>query len=182
MGFCLSSYRSNARRSPRGSIRWRTLQSILAGFLDASPPGTAAPPTTAVGRFWCLVRTDRLVKICELTRRAFVWCQGAQQVPRLSPNFLPGLVASANFMRLSLKKAAYVAVDESSVVGNPEYARDDKWRVVTFIRGCRIGWTEKQQQVPRLSQDFLSGLVALVDFMRLSLKKAAYGRTTARLT
>jgi hypothetical protein len=71
---------------------------------------------------------------------------------------------------------------ESSVVGNPEYARDDKWRVVTFIRGCRIGWTEKQQQVPRLSQDFLSGLVALVDFMRLSLKKAAYGRTTARLT
>jgi hypothetical protein len=29
-------------------------------------------------------------------------------------------------MRLSLKKAAYVAVDESSVVGNPEYARDDK--------------------------------------------------------
>jgi hypothetical protein len=85
-------------------------------------------------------------------------------------------------MRLSLKKAAYVAVDESSVVGNPEYARDDKWRVVTFIRGCRIGWTEKQQQVPRLSPNFLPGLVALVDFMRLSLKKAAYGRTTARLT
>jgi hypothetical protein len=53
-------------------------------------------------------------------------------------------------MRLSLKKAAYVAVDESSVVGNPEYARDDKWGVVTLIRGCRIGWTEKKQQVPRL--------------------------------
>jgi hypothetical protein len=29
-------------------------------------------------------------------------------------------------MRLSLRKAAYVAVNESSVVGNPEYARDDK--------------------------------------------------------
>ena len=29
-------------------------------------------------------------------------------------------------MRLSLKKAAYVAVDESNVVGNPEFARDDK--------------------------------------------------------
>jgi hypothetical protein len=29
-------------------------------------------------------------------------------------------------MRLSLKKAAYVAVDQSSVVGNPEFARDDK--------------------------------------------------------
>jgi hypothetical protein len=45
-------------------------------------------------------------------------------------------------MRLSLKKAAYVAVDESSVVGNPEFARDDKWRVVTFIKGRQIGWTE----------------------------------------
>jgi hypothetical protein len=35
-------------------------------------------------------------------------------------------VASVNFMGLSLKKAAYVAVDQSSVVGNPEFARDDK--------------------------------------------------------
>jgi hypothetical protein len=74
----------------------------------------------------CLGRTNRLVKTCELTRRAFVWCQGAQQVPRLPPDFLSSLVASINSMRLSLKKAAYVAVDESSVVGNPEYARDDK--------------------------------------------------------
>jgi hypothetical protein len=48
------------------------------------------------------------------------------QVPRLPPGFLSGLVALVNFMRLSLKKAAYVAVDESSVVGNPEFARDDK--------------------------------------------------------
>jgi hypothetical protein len=48
------------------------------------------------------------------------------QIPRLPPDFLSGLVASVNFMRLSLKKAAYVAVDESSVVGNPEFARDDK--------------------------------------------------------
>jgi hypothetical protein len=31
-----------------------------------------------------------------------------------------------DFMRLSSKKAAYVVVDESSVVGNPEFARDDK--------------------------------------------------------
>jgi hypothetical protein len=48
------------------------------------------------------------------------------QIPRLPPDFLSGLVASVNFVRLSLKKAAYVAVDESSVVGNPEFARDDK--------------------------------------------------------
>ena len=53
---------------------------------------------------------------------AFVWRQGAQQVPRLPPDFLSGLVVSANFMRLSLKKAAYVAIDESSEVGNPEFA------------------------------------------------------------
>jgi hypothetical protein len=30
-------------------------------------------------------------------------------------------------MRLSSKKAAYAVVVESSVVGNPEYARDDKF-------------------------------------------------------
>jgi hypothetical protein len=60
------------------------------------------------------------------------------------------LVASVNFMRLSLKKAAYVGVYESSVVGNPECARDDKWRVVTFSKGRQIGWTEKKQQVPPL--------------------------------
>jgi hypothetical protein len=35
-------------------------------------------------------------------------------------------VVSVNPMRLSLKKAAYVAVDECRVVGNPEFARDDK--------------------------------------------------------
>jgi hypothetical protein len=29
-------------------------------------------------------------------------------------------------------------------------ARDDKWRVVTFIRGRQIGWTEKKQRVPPL--------------------------------
>jgi hypothetical protein len=52
--------------------------------------------------------------------------KGALQIPRLPPDFLSGLVASVNLMRLSSKKAAYVVVLESSVVGNPEYARDDK--------------------------------------------------------
>jgi hypothetical protein len=32
------------------------------------------------------------------------------------------------------------------VAGIP--GRDDKWGVVTFIRGRQIGWTEKKQQVP----------------------------------
>jgi hypothetical protein len=36
------------------------------------------------------------------------------------------LVVSVNLMRLSLEKAAYVVVFETSVVGNPEFARDDK--------------------------------------------------------
>ena len=48
------------------------------------------------------------------------------QVPRLPPDFLSRFVVSVSLMRLSFKKAAYVAVDESSVVGNPEFARDDK--------------------------------------------------------
>src|ERR1700722_1917314 len=35
-------------------------------------------------------------------------------------------MASVNLARLSIKKAAYVAVDESSVTGNPEFAPNDK--------------------------------------------------------
>src|SRR5271168_3045451 len=89
-----------------------------------------------VRRVSCFGRTKRLVKTCELTRRAFVWCQGAQQVPRLPPVFLSGLVASVNFMRLSLNKAAYVALDESSVVGNPDFARDDKVMVCASRQRC----------------------------------------------
>ena len=57
---------------------------------------------------------------------AVAFRKGAQQVPRLPPDFLSGLVASVNLMRLSLLKAAYVVVLESSVVGSPEFARDDK--------------------------------------------------------
>jgi hypothetical protein len=58
--------------------------------------------------------------------------RGAQQVPRLPPDFLWDFVVSVKLMRLSLKKAAYFAVDECSVVGNPEFARDDKSRVGDF--------------------------------------------------
>jgi hypothetical protein len=48
------------------------------------------------------------------------------QIPRLPPDFLSSFVAPVNVMRLSSKKATYVVVDERSVVGNPEFARDDK--------------------------------------------------------
>ena len=46
------------------------------------------------------------------------------QVPRLPPDFLSGLVVSVNVMRLSSKKAAYVVVFETGVVG-PESAPND---------------------------------------------------------
>jgi hypothetical protein len=53
--------------------------------------------------------------------------------PSAFSGFPVRLVALVNCLRLSLKKAEYVAVDESSVVGNPEYARDDKWRVMLLF-------------------------------------------------
>jgi hypothetical protein len=39
-------------------------------------------------------------------------------------------VVSVDFMPLSSKKAAYVVVDGNSVVGNPEFAPNDKERGV----------------------------------------------------
>jgi hypothetical protein len=68
------------------------------------------------------------------------------QIPRLPPDFLSGLVVSVNRMRLSLEKAAYVVVFESSEVGNRESAHPD----------------------------FLWSLLALANLMRLSLLKAAH--------
>ena len=49
-----------------------------------------------------------LGRICELTCRALVWGRGALQIPPLRyPEFLSRLMALANFMRLSLMKAAH---------------------------------------------------------------------------
>jgi hypothetical protein len=42
-----------------------------------------------------------------------------------------------------------------------------KGRVVTFIKGRLIGWTERKPQVRHATPDFLSSLVALANFMRL---------------
>jgi hypothetical protein len=120
------------------------------------------------------------------------------QIPRLPPDFLSSLVASANLMRLSLEKAAYVVVVESSVVGNPESARDDKGgsgaqlcsrqgdgesrrlsaisvQLEGFRRRAGSGsCCSKDLQIPRLPPDFLSSLVVSATLMRLSLEKAAY--------
>ncbi len=52
-------------------------------------------------------------RICELTWRALVWGKGAPQIPPLrSPEFLSKLMALANFMRLSLMKAAHVDLSD----------------------------------------------------------------------
>ena len=67
--------------------------------------------------------------------------EGELQIPRLPPDFLSGLVASVNLVRLSLKKAAYVAVDSRSLVGNPEFARDDKGEDSVHLSSCYTGWT-----------------------------------------
>jgi hypothetical protein len=45
-------------------------------------------------------------------------------------------------MRLSLEKAAYVVVYESSVVGNPEFARDDKGEGSAHLSSCYKGLRE----------------------------------------
>jgi hypothetical protein len=48
-------------------------------------------------------------------------------------------VVSVNLVRLSSKKAAYVVVDESGVVGNPESARDDKVEGSAHLGSCYGG-------------------------------------------
>ncbi len=56
--------------------------------------------------------------ICELTREALVWGKGAPQIPPLRyPEFLSKLMALANFMRLSLMKAAHVDLSDMAKQG-----------------------------------------------------------------
>ena len=52
-----------------------------------------------------------------------------------------------NLMRLSLEKAAYVAVFESSVVGKPKFARDDKVLVSVYLNSRCEGWTGRPQLI-----------------------------------
>ena len=47
-----------------------------------------------------------------------------------------------------------------------------------FYWSCQIGWIEKQQ-VPYATPDFLLRLVALTNFMRLSLRKAAHAAASS---
>jgi hypothetical protein len=56
----------------------------------------------------------------------FVAASSGTAGPSASSGFPVRLSGFGDIMRLSSKKAAYVVLDESSVVGNPEFARDDK--------------------------------------------------------
>jgi hypothetical protein len=53
---------------------------------------------------------------------AVAFSKGVLQIPRHPPDFLSEFVVSVKFVRLSSKKAAYVAADERSLVGNSEFA------------------------------------------------------------
>ncbi len=86
------------RRTADPSAPLRSVHSILN-----LPPGKSGTPNEQNGWGW----------ICELTRGALVWGKGAQQIPPLrSPEFLSKLMALANFMRLSLRKAAHVDLSD----------------------------------------------------------------------
>jgi hypothetical protein len=76
------------------------------------------------------------------------------QVPRLPPDFLSGLVVSVDLMRLSLEKAAYVAVYDSTVVGNPESAPDDKGEGDDFCEEP----SDRMERKKRRSLEFDSSL------------------------
>jgi hypothetical protein len=67
--------------------------------------------------------------------------------PSAGPCFLSKTVASADFMQLSTESRIRCRW-RSRDVGNPGTLGMTKGRVVTFIRGRQIGWTEEKQQVP----------------------------------
>jgi hypothetical protein len=63
-------------------------------------------------------------------------------------------VVSVKLMRLSLEKAAYVVVFERRVVGNPEFARDDKGdggaHLSSFHKGLRELYAEREANDPSI--------------------------------
>jgi len=76
--------------------------------------------------------------------------------PSAAPDFLSNTVASVDFMRLSNGEPHTLPLVEP-LSRKSGYARDDKWRVVTLIRGRQIGWTEKKQQIPALRSGSTAG-------------------------
>ena len=122
----------------RAATQERGTLSVKPGWLKLCWFCPSASTTAKVGRHPSICHPERSRGICgaplhqatpqplKLSPFGVAWRERELQIPRLPPDFLSGVVVSADFMRLSSKKAAYVVVDESSVVGNPEFARDDK--------------------------------------------------------
>ena len=77
----------------------------------------------------------------------FVREPGRTAGPSAPPDFLSKIVASVDFMRLSTESRIRCRW-KSREVGNPGTLGMTEERVVTFIRGGQIGWTERKQQVP----------------------------------
>src|SRR5271156_4719243 len=88
-------------------------------------------------------------------------------------------------MRLSSEKAAYVAVSESSVVGNPEFAPNDTGASGPRFSAAPTALRSYSGLIPSPSglgsrlaagppPDFLWNMVASVSFMRLSSWKGAH--------
>jgi len=67
-----------------------------------------------------------------------------------APDFLSGFVVSVNIMRLSLRKAAYVIVDENGVVGNPEFAPNEQ--KIKPIESISISSVHFSLNLPQASQ------------------------------
>jgi hypothetical protein len=83
--------------------------------------------------------------------------RNCRSLPSATPDFLSNLVALANFMRLSLPKAADVAAGQCRVAGKPGGASVGmtKWKAVAYLGVCGSGWTESAQ--PRSSSNQKSG-------------------------
>jgi hypothetical protein len=79
-----------------------------------------------------------------------MWVGKRTAGPSASSGFLSGLVVSIDLMRLSLLKAAYVAVDESCVVGNPEFAPNEQ--KIKPIESISISSVHFSLNLPQASQ------------------------------
>ena len=104
-------------------------------------------------------------------------------MPHVPPDFLSSLVALANFMRLSLQKAAHANLADAACRKSGSHQRT--WaengffkrfhsmchEVLPFSSSLFARMAERWKGLP---PDFLSSFMALANFMRLSLMKAAH--------
>jgi hypothetical protein len=122
--------------------RWRTwgTRPVPIGFCQDSRRGRLAAVSkidTLRGRGW-----EREPQVPVRLRSG--------QALDFAPDFLSGFVVSVNIMRLSLRKAAYVIVDENGVVGNPEFAPNEQ--KIKPIESISISSVHFSLNLPQASQ------------------------------